>query len=129
MIMSINEILVKLLQTCEKSVDLESEENLKSDRLLRNHEATKERSKKDLSSIVAMLQKKKNGFECDEIKEKNQRMRIVADTEQVLLEVLESNHAAFQTILEPKVSNIDTNDLMKAQVIHLVKHCYIEFSG
>lgn len=64
-----------------------------------------------------MLQKKQADPNYDDVEERNRRTRIVADTEQVLLEVLDSNRAAFQTVLEPKLSNIASNDLMKAQVI------------
>ncbi|XP_015119794.1 uncharacterized protein LOC107043012 [Diachasma alloeum] len=68
-------------------------------------------SRKDLTSVVAMLQQR----HADPQPRAPSPLRIVADTEQVLLEVLESNKVAYQTVLEPTHREIDPTDLMKAQ--------------
>lgn len=72
-----------------------------------------------------MLQKKQADPNYDDVEERNRRTHIIADTEQVLLEVLDSNRAAFQTVFEPMLSNIASNDLMKAQVMYNYKTVYI----
>ncbi|XP_063978252.1 zinc finger protein 800 isoform X2 [Diachasmimorpha longicaudata] len=93
------------------SSDTESKENCKAERSKGNPLDTF--SRKDLTSVVAMLQQKQ--AETDPHRRPPSPLRIVADTEQVLLEVLESNKVAYQTVLEPTHSHIDSTDLMKAQ--------------
>ncbi|KAG8036337.1 hypothetical protein G9C98_003660 [Cotesia typhae] len=103
----------------EKSIDSECEENYEDQKSSKNEALNRKFSKKDLTSVITMLQKKQADPNYNDVEERNRRTRIVADTEQVLLEVLDSNRAAFQTVLEPKLSNIASNDLMKAQTIEL----------
>ncbi|XP_034941150.1 zinc finger protein 800 [Chelonus insularis] len=101
------------------TTDPESKENCKNERPIKNQDTNKKFPKKDLTSVISMLQQKQKDPDYDETKEQNNRMHIIADTEQVLLEVMESNKAAFQTVLEPTVKNIDSEDLMKAQTTEL----------
>ncbi|XP_057339111.1 zinc finger protein 800 [Microplitis mediator] len=103
----------------EKPVDSECKENHKVEKSSKNPALDKKFSKKDLTSVITMLQKKQTDPNYDDVEEQNRRTHIIADTEQVLLEVLDSNRAAFQTVFEPMLSNIAANDLMKAQTTEL----------
>ncbi|XP_044010706.1 putative uncharacterized protein DDB_G0281251 [Aphidius gifuensis] len=92
---------------CSPSVvDQDTKENYKT-----KNQVTKEPCKKDLTSVVEMLQKKRK--EDEEIN--NKPIRIISDNEQVLLEVMHKNNVAYQSVIEPENTKIEENDLMKAQ--------------
>ncbi|XP_011303534.1 uncharacterized protein [Fopius arisanus] len=93
--------------------DTESKENCRNDRSSRNQPPDPV-PRKDLTSVVAMLQKRKTEENLGAPRA-SPPLRIIADTEQVLLEVLDSNPVAYQTVLEPTHTEIDSTDLMKAQ--------------
>ncbi|XP_033322319.2 zinc finger protein 800 isoform X1 [Megalopta genalis] len=81
------------------------QEGCGNDRILRS-QVSKEEQKKDLISVVNMLQKKQNES-------------LHSNTEHLCLEVVQSNSSAVYQTLKPVVSTQNHVDLMKAQVTEL----------
>ncbi|XP_078041669.1 zinc finger protein 800 isoform X2 [Augochlora pura] len=81
------------------------QEDCGNDRILRS-QVSKEEQKKDLISVVNMLQKKQNE-------------NLYSNTEHLCLEVVQSNSSAVYQTVKPVVSTKNHIDLMKAQVTEL----------
>lgn len=97
--------------------ELEYKENCANDRSLKSRNIKKD-PKKDLTSVVDMLKKKRNDdFQYEHfVNGSTSPLRISSDNEQVLLEVMDSNQAAYQTVLHPEVPVSADSELMKNQV-------------
>ena len=86
-----------------------------NDRILRSQVPCKSQ-KKDLTSVVQMLQKKHEENLNEGGKQKQNHTKVQAkkdDCDQVVLQVMESKRAAFQTLVSPNMSPVD---LMENQV-------------
>ncbi|XP_051168204.1 uncharacterized protein LOC127285995 [Leptopilina boulardi] len=87
----------------------------KNDRILRSQAPVKA-NKADLTSVVHMLQKKQVEKLCDVPTETSELQTDETDCHQVVLQVLDSKRAAYQTLVQP---NLSSDDLMENQVIEL----------
>ncbi|XP_033225366.1 uncharacterized protein LOC117178182 isoform X2 [Belonocnema kinseyi] len=110
--------------TCEEMQTLDLDESTfdmldkptKNARILRS-QAPRKPQKKDLTSVVHMLQRKQEENLDDEVKQKHTAVQRKKDgCDQVVLQVMESKLAAFQTLVEPNLSPVD---LMENQVMEL----------
>ena len=105
-------------------MDSEYKENCTNDRILRSS-ATREVPKKDLTSVVDMLQKKQYNESLWDAMPEDKTLRIASDNEQVLLEIIDTNQAAYQTIVPSNISVTNERDLMKNQVINQLQIIYL----
>ena len=108
----------------EVLMDSEYKENCTNDRILRSS-ATREVPKKDLTSVVDMLQKKQYNESLWDAMPEDKTLRIASDNEQVLLEIIDTNQAAYQTIVPSNISVTNERDLMKNQVINQLQIIYL----
>lgn len=97
----------------------------KNDRILRS-QAPVRGNKSDLTSVLQMLQKK----QVEKLGETPSQTESPAEKtgcDQVVLQVLDSKRAAYQTLVQP---NLSSDDLMENQVIisylfHSIDHLFI----
>ncbi|XP_043471209.1 uncharacterized protein LOC122504260 [Leptopilina heterotoma] len=114
---SINATTENLENSELDQITLDSFVNLsKNDRILRSQAPVKSNNKTDLTSVVHMLQKKQEGKLVDVSTENSELHTEETNCDQVVLQVLDSKRAAYQTLIQPNSSPVD---LMENQVIEL----------
>lgn len=114
---SINATTENLENSELDQITLDSFVNLsRNDRILRSQAPVKTNNKTDLTSVVHMLQKKQEGKLVDVSNENSELPAEETDCDQVVLQVLDSKRAAYQTLIPPNSLPVD---LMENQVIEL----------
>lgn len=115
----------------ELPFDPELRKNYSNDRILRSQSQLMHiEPKKDLTSVVDMLTKKQNNAADEETSPNGSSdtspMHTTSDDEQIVLEIIDSRQAAYQTV--SRLENVAPGELMKNQVTILF-NIYFNFEG
>ncbi|XP_050447123.1 zinc finger protein 800 [Cataglyphis hispanica] len=109
-----------IIQMC-KTDQTRIKESIKNDRILRS-QVSKESHKKDLSTVIEMLNKKREESMDNNVSSELKNTIFHAPSNQhIYLESINTNHSAVYQTVKSSNTMIDTKDLMKEQVAKLHK--------